>query len=208
MLLRLYHAAVALRTRLAAIALEPPGNVARDICLFRRRVFSATGEASALAFPEIIFLATAPVKRDSARTKADSAPATHSRKRKARTIARYEELWSGIEGEFRSTSLFLAKGGLYLGMNGPLRMLRERAAALLEETETSFPINGGLGFYVCDASMTTGEALVSMAQELSPPSIGFGDASIIRLRVQWKGQPFSLAAWTTSARFRRKTGIR
>jgi hypothetical protein len=36
------------------IALEPPGNVARDLALYRRELFARLGEGSALAFPEIV----------------------------------------------------------------------------------------------------------------------------------------------------------
>ena len=50
---------MALETRgaLYALVLEPPGNEARELSLYRRRIFSALGDASALAFPDAAPLA-------------------------------------------------------------------------------------------------------------------------------------------------------
>jgi hypothetical protein len=59
---------------LIALALEPPGNIAGDLALYRRRLFSRLGEASALALPETALLVAArPLPRSRRRWPKDSA---------------------------------------------------------------------------------------------------------------------------------------
>ena len=107
---------------IAAICLIPPGNVAREIAAFKRRLFVATGEAEALALPEAAILHAWPWeagmgKRDGRR----------------RMKAVFESAWECMEGRFRLAAPSAVSGWLVLAMeNLPSAMLERFSSAMGE----------------------------------------------------------------------------
>jgi hypothetical protein len=181
----LYHKTV----QMQIIALEPPGNVARDLALFRRALFAALGEGSALAFPEIVPLAFA------------SRP---PRQRRGSLAA----CWDGVEGRFSSSGLFLARGGLYLGMSGPLPLLSSRASGCLGEAQgelgSSWPLEAGVGFFLCRPSEP--ELALAAAARIGAPRADFLDCSLSRSCLRFGTDPFSAMTWRELGRAKRRTG--
>ena len=98
------------------ITLEPPGNVARDVALYRRELFSHLGEGSALAFPEVVHLAFSP-----------HLQAPKAKKAFSSTLAK---CWAGIEGSFSSGGPLISEGLLYLAVSGPIPQLAARVAEI------------------------------------------------------------------------------
>ena len=87
------------------IALEPPGNVARDLALFRRGLFAGLGEGSALAFPETIPLAFA-AQDDGIEPRELDACGTASKDPSHRRLSSYREAFctSRWEGPWRPSA--------------------------------------------------------------------------------------------------------
>ena len=170
------------------VALEPPGNIARELALYRRSLFASLGEASALAFPELAPLAFA------------SGP----RRLDARALG---DCWAGIEGRFSSGGLLSSGSRLYLELRGPLGELCARVAAALGEglaSERSSPLDTGLGIFLC--SHPDPEFAASEAERIGPPRVDFLDCSLLLLGLRYAGEPFSGLAWRELARSRRRTG--
>jgi len=149
------------------IALLPPGNVARDLALFRRGLFSRLGEASALAFPEMVPLAFA-------------SPGGRLATREL------EGCWKGIGGSFSSAAPVVSGGLLYLALGGPLEELCSRAAQALRAGGlaplTAPPLETGVGVFLCrpaDPSMA-----LSVAEGMPPPRAAFGDCSLALLALR------------------------
>jgi hypothetical protein len=177
------------------IALEPPGNVAREIALFRRALFARLGEASALAFPELIPLAFAGHP---------DGPASRSRTRRL-----LEECWFGIEGAFGGDGALISGGSLYLSMGGPMGALRAAAAAMPARgapLDIKAPLEVGLGFFLCRPADT--ELALAEATRIGLPRVGFLDCSLVILGLRLGPDPYAAAAWRELARARRRTGIR
>jgi hypothetical protein len=172
------------------IALEPPGNVARDLALYRRELFARLGEGSALAFPEIVPLAFA---SDAGRLSALALA----------------DCWKGIEGSFRATEPQISRGILYLAMEGPLSALSSRAfeasLAMGKHFSIESPLETGIGIFLCrpaDPSLALAEAA-----RIGPPRAGFRDCSLILLGLRLGAEPFAAATWRVLARAKRRTGL-
>lgn len=182
------------------LGLEPPGNIARDLGLYRRGLFAALGaarlDASALAFPELSALAFL-----------DTRPGAVRGSALARGL---DGCWSGTKGSFSATRVFVEAGFLYLGIEGPWDELRARAlkacAALgLKETKEP-PYAIVKGFFLCrDLDAAPGELP-------PPPKISFRDCSLVALRLCYRSgagsgsDPLAAATWSERARSRRRTG--
>jgi hypothetical protein len=177
-------------------AVEPPGNVARDLALFRRGLFAALGEASALAFPELLPLVVAPCIRSAIL--------------RARGAADLAGCWDGVEGSFGSGGLSLAGGSLYLAASGPVAPLAARVAEALGagESPPELPLVPGLGYFLCRPAQP--EAALEEARRLGPPPASFLDCSLvlvgIRVLAGPGADPFLAATWSELARARRRTG--
>jgi hypothetical protein len=173
------------------IALEPPGNVARDLALFRRELFSRLGEPSALAFPEIVPLAFAATAVGLA----------------ARELS---GCWKGIGGSFSSAAPVLSGGLLYLALSGPLEELRARAQALLARGLSPIaeqPLATGIGVFLC-RPVDPGRALAE-AECAPPPRLSFRDCSLTLYGLGFGAAsgrgPFAALRWRELARAGRRS---
>jgi hypothetical protein len=159
------------------IALEPPGNVARDLALYRRELFATLGEGSALALPEIIPVAFAsPTLRFPYRALA--------------------ECWSGVEGPFSSSCLGISHGLLYLTFAGPVRTLASRAAVVLSASNSAVeaaPFEIGKGVFLCRPADPP--LALSQAERLRPPRVHFYDCALLLLDLRFGAEPYSAVAW-------------
>jgi hypothetical protein len=173
------------------VAIEPPGNVARDIALYRRRLFSALGEGSALAFPDILPLAFA-------------SPGTKLSR------AGLEGCWQGVDGRLAATGPLLSGGLLYLSVEGPLRSLSSRVEALLDaqsgrqDRAAPAPLEAGIGFFLCRSAEP--EVALREALSLEPPGLSFLDCALVVLRLRYGPDPFMAQTWRELARAKRRTG--
>jgi hypothetical protein len=180
------------------LGLEPPGNIARDLGLYRRGLFAAFGaarlDASALAFPELSAIAFL-----------DAQPGAVKGSAMARGL---DGCWAGIKGSFSATGLFKEADSLYLGIEGPWNELRARAleaCAALGLAETREPPYAIVkGFFLCrDPRAAQGELP-------TPPKLSFRDCSLVALRLCYRAgpgsDPFAAATWSERARSRRRTG--
>ena len=173
------------------IALEPPGNVARDLARYRRELFSLLGEGSALAFPELVPLAfrSLPGKLPPGALRA---------------------CWEGIDGAFGSAAPLLSRGLLYLAISGPVAELSARATAAFGGTAfgdadlRDAPLEPGIGVFLCrpsDPDRGLREAL-----GIGPPRVVFRDCSLLLLNLRLGSDPLAAATWRERARARRRTG--
>ena len=174
------------------IALEPPGNIARDLAIFRRRLFAISGDASALAFPEIVPLAFA---------------STASNRPSRREL---EGCWAGSGGSFSSGTAIASRGLLYLSLMGPLESLCSHAAKVLNAgrpvAQTAAPLETGIGFFIC-RSPDPPRALVE-AERIGLPRADFRDCSLILLGLRYslgpgpehEVRPFEALSWREFAR--------
>jgi hypothetical protein len=184
--------------QLQIVALIPPGNIGRELALYRRALFHRLGEASALAFPEFVPLAAAP------------RPARAMPRREAQ--AALAGCWKGADGSFSSAGPLLSGGLLYLEMLGPLAALvaaspRSLAAASEEGAASgSFacPLEPGIGVFLCKPSDP--EIALGVALELGPPKLEFRDCALALLSFRLGADPFAAMAWRQLARARRLAG--
>jgi len=170
------------------IALEPPGNVARDLALFRRGLFAGLGEGSALAFPETIPLAFA-------------APGDGIEPRAL------DACWDGIDGSFSSSGLVVSRGLLYLAIGGPLAPLRARAADAFRARAPSYadpPLEAGLGVFLCKPADPP--LALALAERIGPPRASFRDCALVLLKLRLGADPFAALVWREFARSKRRTG--
>jgi hypothetical protein len=176
-------------------ALEAPGNVAREIALYRRRLFAELGETSALAFPELLPLTIA--------LPPSEAPTRPSRKALEHFL---DPGWDGVAGDFRLAQPVLSRGLLYLRTEGPVEALAAAVRSLVGgrgfAIESPPLLDCALGFFLCrlgGLSETrlglTPEAALAAALELAPPSLGFADAQLVFMRFDSGADPFSSLAW-------------
>lgn len=180
------------------LALEPPGNLARDLALYRRSLFASygaeRGDASALAFPELAALAFV------------GPGAEKGFPRRAALAAAIAGCWSGAEGTFASSDLFVEGESLFLGIEGPWEALRQAAieacAALDLEAVggAALPFPPATGFFLCRAP---GSALGDLPR---PPRLSFRDCSLVALILRYGADPLEAATWKEIARSRRRTG--
>ncbi len=177
------------------IALEPPGNIARDLALFRRQLFARLGEASALAFPEIVPLAFA--------SSASSRPGRQE----------LESCWAGLDSSFSTASAIESRGLLYLAVNGPLEELSSRAneafrAARLEAPIPA-PLETGIGVFLCRSSDPP--RALQEVELIGVPRANFRDCSLVLFGLRYGrgpgeehvSSPFDALAWRELARARR-----
>ncbi len=172
------------------IALEPPGNIARDLARYRRELFYRFGEGSALAFPELVPLAfrSPPCKL---------APGALG------------ACWEGIDGGFASAAPLVSRGLLYLAISGPVAELSARATALfgaaaLGDGSDGPPLEPGIGVFLCRPSDP--ELGLSEALRIGPPRVDFRDCSLLSLGFRLGSDPFAAATWRELSRARRRTG--
>jgi hypothetical protein len=175
------------------LALEPPGNVARELSLFRRSLFAKLGDASPRAFPEVAPLAFAVPRID----------APHRSRAFARAL---EELWTGIEGAFASCGFTASRNLFYLGLREPAKILSSRADEALEKLGLAAaaepPLEAGKGFFLCRGAKPEPSA-TSLGVA---PIIGFRDCSLVLLSFRFGPDPFSSMTWRELARAKRRTG--
>jgi hypothetical protein len=176
------------------LALEPPGNVARDLVSFRRALFARHGLASGLALPEVAALAFG-------RIETDKRPIPRGAASRA-----LEGAWEGIEGSFSSGDIAASSGLLYLALRGPMDALATRAAAILDRLGlaalASAPLDPGRGFFLC-RSPPSGESPPDLAPA---PRLSFGDCSLVLLGLRFGTDPLEAATWTELGRAKRRTG--
>lgn len=181
---------------LFALALEAPGNLSRDLALYKRQLFvrfgAARGDASALSCPEISVLAVG-----SGRLR---------RKYLERDLA---GCWKDIEGEFSSTDCFIEAGMLYLGIEGPWESLAKAATELLNDrlgdcdeaaviqAVQLFPRKG---FFLCAFDQAV------LADLPEPPRLRFRDAGLIALSFSFGPETLQSASWRIIGRAKRRTG--
>ena len=188
-----------MRLAFLLLALEPPGNIARDLALYRRRLFAATGESSALALPEVAPLAVATL---AGRSK-PSWPAP----------TELAGCWRGIEGSFSTDGFCVEGGSLCLTLRGPMENLALRASETLgrgegQQAEAQGWIESllpcGRGIFLCAAKDPL--AAQSRAQELGPPRAEFGDCSLVLLGLSLAGRGLRALSWRELGRAKRRTG--
>jgi hypothetical protein len=177
------------------LALEPPGNVARDLVAYRRSLFAESGDASGYFLPELAPLAFARNARSSA---------AH-REAARRAMA---EAWKGVTGSFSSASTIASRGLLYLGLDGPLELLASKSREILRtlalEPCDEAPLEIGRGFFL-RRSPASELATNSLA---AAPRIAFRDCFLVLLRIRLGGDNFAASSWREIARSKRVTGPR
>lgn len=201
-----------MRNRLFMIAVDPPGNAAREISLYRRRLFEALGEPSARAFPDSLPLAFAPPRHRRATAASDSDRAANASettaagaKRVRSSAAALSRIWAGIEGSFDAAAPFEHDGLLYLGVSGPIAKVRDSAYSAFQALgfdafglSEEKPLRAGIGFFLCKASRMQ-EAL-DAALRLAPSDLHFDVCSIALYRLDMGDAPFEAMVWHEQAR--------
>ncbi len=181
------------------LALEPPGNIARDLNLYRRQIFSSFAQGSALAFPDALPLAFA------------SPPVSSPASKRSSII---ERAWEGVEGRFSASGLIIAEASFYLKIVGPLSALLANAVAAMAAlgcAGTEEPIiMPGIGFFLCSKPEGKGsvEEGPSLFHEIlpDPPALAFVDCSLVLFGLRLSADPFAAASWHELARSRRRSG--
>jgi hypothetical protein len=177
------------------LALEPPGNIARDLALYRRALFADTGDSSCFLLPEIVPISFA--RRESVHR------ATVDGDRRA-----FDDAWKIAQGGFSSASFIESRGLLYLGLDGPLDALTSVSQGIISSSISTppddAPLETGLGFFFCRRSPSANGSI----QRRRAPQISFFDCSLVLLSIRFGVDPFSSASWREIARSRRPTGPR
>ncbi len=205
---QLYHGDVVLNTlserrrstrRAVICALEPPGNVAREINLYRRAYFREFGISSASLYPALIplVISSPGVGVQGAARLAGFV---------ARAIEDMDLRFSGTRHHFSGDALYL---GLSQGLPELLNFLGSPeiqpvpAECGCPAADSQFLLPGA-GFFVC---RTDGSGNFPATGDLPPPPpLSFRDCSVSVYRVD-SGDGFRHATrWTLLARTRRKTG--
>jgi hypothetical protein len=199
----LYHVAVGLQherasARRLAIALEPPSSVSRDLSLYRRGLFSALGEATALSFPDLSFLTWD--------LTAEGSSASLRSPGKLRLAL--DSCWRDVRGRFASAGIAARGNSVYLRLEGPLEAAVRNAAAASEALglvrDPEPPLELGLGFFLLKSAHP--EEDLARASAVNLPRFSFADCSIALLRLGLGEDPFRAASWSARARSRRRTG--
>jgi len=198
---------VAANRRYMAV-LVPPGNVAREIALYRQRLFFAFGDPSARAFPEAIPLAFARRRDPSEPSPAAPEGAPAGGGFRARAKALLASAWSGIEGDFRAEGLLVESGSLYLSIAGPLeaiaRGIEPRLPAIgliaggdpAASPDRTYPAPL-VGFLLCRPPRP--EAALATALALGPPRLRFEACCLSLYRLHAGDDPFAALSWTELA---------
>lgn len=191
----------------ALLALVPPGNEARKLALFKRELFAAEGDASALAFPEILPLLWRPGR--------PGLPGSREARGQALRLLekRLGGAWSGAEGGFEAEGLIEAGGALFLEAKGPLEALEGGALAALK---ASFPgvewervpapsahfALAASGFFLRLGGIPA-EKPAPAPGLASPPRLSFRDAALSLFAFETGAEPLALV-WRELASSRRK----
>jgi hypothetical protein len=180
------------------LAVRPPGNVAREMALFRRRLFSASGETSALAFPELLPLSfgrRAPRETGPRASLGDGAGGRVGHRRRLD----FDPLWAGLDGRFRLLPPVLSGGLVYLPADGPIAPLVERARSLLPAigwaATERLPLESGRGFLLCRPRLVDASELLRTAFALEPPSLSFADCDIVLVSLRSGADIFTALSW-------------
>jgi hypothetical protein len=164
--------------------LVPPGNIARELSLFRRRLFSGLGEALALSLPDLVFLAMwqGPDPRDGRRAKAEARLAL-------------AKAWEGLTGAFALAAAAKSGGWLHLPVSGPLGLLRERLGdAGKEALGLPFPLaEGFLLMPLAGEGSASGEAAGLIA---TAPAASFHSASLALYRFDVQESGLRALRWS------------
>ena len=182
---------------IAAVCLVPPGNVAREIAAFKRRLFAVTGEARALAVPDMAILVAAPWN-----------PGLGSRDGRLRMKAAFESAWSCMEGRFRLMEAAIASGWLVLALeNLPPAMIQRLFPALGVPSpifESPFPALPSFPLYPPRDEATD----LAAAAGAGPPGLAFRTArlALLRFRLAETDDGLSALSWTGITAVRRRTG--
>jgi len=179
-----------------AIAIEAPGNITREISLFRRQVFSRTQDASALAFPDVVVLAWG------RSTSGRAVPAVTSSDDLRR---RMSKVFQGIPGSFTSRGTAAHGGRVFLGIEGNLELFSKTAASFLDslgcEIPTDPPFEAGIGFFIsADAELYT-RARSQLG--IPSPSFSFFGCAFSLVRFDVALERFRAVTWKTIACARR-----
>jgi hypothetical protein len=177
------------------LALEPPGNLARDLALYRRALFHDSGDPSCFLLPELAPIAFAPCE-----------PRRRTLKIEVRRA--FDEAWKAAKGAFSSASAIESRGLLYLGLDGPLEALISGSPDIISDviprSSGYIPLEAGLGFLLCRSSPLAIESI----KKHDIPRISFLDCSLALFSIRFGADPFSSASWREIARSRRPTGPR
>ncbi len=181
-----------------ALCLEPPGNIGRDLSLFRRELFHASSEASALAFPDLAVLAWG--RKPPGRSASLGSPLAL---KKALAACR-----EGIVGAFSASAPRAFGDCLFLGLEGPLPDLCAAARSALRDLGLDFdeepPFPPGLGFFLAKAESIASDA--GFIDRIEAPSLSFLDCHLVLVRFETGPEPFAAARWSQLCRLRRRTG--
>ena len=184
---------------IAAVCLVPPGNVAREIAAMKRRLFEATGEAQALAIPEMAILRATPWEAG-----------LGSRDGRRRLKASFESALECMEGRFRIKGPSVAAGWLVLAVEGLPPAMMERLESALGDGKpclaSPFPsLPSFLLHPIRDAARD-----LAAAAGAGPPELSFGAArlALLRFRLSEGSDGFKALAWTGIVAVRRRTGPR
>src|SRR5512145_811851 len=181
-----------------ALCLEPPGNIGRDLSLFRRGLFRSSAEASALAFPDLAFLAWG--MRKAGREASLGSPLALRR-----AVA---GCLPGIDGRFSTSAPLSAGDCLFLGLEGPLAELcgaaRSALAALGLEIDEAPPFPSGMGFFMLKSPTLASNA--DLPTCIQAPKLSFLDCHLSLIRMELGPDPFAAARWEQHCRVRRRCG--
>jgi hypothetical protein len=189
------------RARRLFLALEPPGNVSRDLCLYRRRLFGALAAPSALAFPECLVLAFAigsvGLRRVSGPLRRDPAIGA---------------AWTGIKEDFGPGRIFARGDSLFLRVEGPVPALAASAGVFFESLGASAdpepPFPPAEGFFLCGRLGARVDSAISAAEGEGPPELSFRDCSLVLMAWEGGTDPLSALRWRELGRAARWTGAR
>jgi hypothetical protein len=172
----LYHGAMAFGTsrNFTALCLVPPSNIARELALYKRRLFESHGLASALLWPEMAILAWV--------TKESSGGLS------------LQDFWKGIPGKFEAGKVKAEADGFYLGLQGAFPALSARIArSPCIEAEVP-PFTAGSGFFLCGRE---GEGLPGILEQDPPLPFSFHAADLALYRISLPEVcPLEALAWT------------
>ncbi|MDP3177383.1 MAG: hypothetical protein Q8M76_05725 [Spirochaetaceae bacterium] len=205
------HSAAHIAGRFFAIGLEPPGNIEREVALFKRRLFAILGDPSALAFPDSVILAFG------ARPPGLSPFSGVDRREIARALAQaLARVWESVDPaiafgigepeEKGETGKALEEAGsaLFLGFHGPIEGLADRARSFfgtigLSELENQ-PFASGRGCFLCAKATAAARAAAAMA---APPVAGFRDCALVLWSFAVPREDFRASSWRELARAER-----
>jgi len=181
-----------------ALGLEPPGNIARELSLYRRELFRESSDTSALAFPDLAFLAWGTRRSGSSASLGSPIALRHA----------LSSSLAGIDGPFALTTVKAFGDCLFLELDGPLEALCQAAGKAIKglglETGNPAPIEAGRGFFLLRIdTLVSGFGLPALA---ASPKLSFSACHLALIRLETGPDPFAAARWDYICRVRRHTG--